>query len=509
MRMALSIRYMYAKTLDKDPSARIVDEHVAPLELQWICVASERIASHGGFLYFVTSEAEVPSAPLDPASMFGCVVGESLADKCRGIPRIVVADECDMDVLFDYLVVEMERYRNWHDRINGMLIADATYQELVNATAELVARPMYIADGSWRMIAHVDFEMNEISATWHYQILHDGLYPHHIVDALNRTGDYYRITNLPHASLIDSEVYTMRILAKPIRYQGKLVGYYFMIDTWGDLGPCEVEISEEFGTMLAPLMATRDAQQGYMAGFQDNFIFHILDGLLTSKRDIALQLKSERNWDVESDYRLATVRFAPDDFENHLLHMRTMGMLMGNFESHAYSYRDMALAIFHNIHEEEEKFEKHIERCSKALKRVVVVSARFSDFSQLKTLYEENVFVHESLEANLDFEPRVISCESMFPRLFAKRCKGMFSSCYEVDVLSSYDQEHNTTYCKTLYTYLLHERNSLATARALYVHRNTLRAHLDKIKEITGADFSNADFRFYLLIKLNMLLNAD
>ena len=165
MRMALSIRYMYAKTLDKDPSARIVDEHVAPLELQWIGVASERFASHGGFLYFVTSEAEVPSAPLDPASMFGCVVGESLADKCRGIPRIVVADECDMDALFNYLVVEMERYRNWHDRINGMLIADATYQELVNATAELVARPMYIADGSWRMIAHGDFEMNEISAT--------------------------------------------------------------------------------------------------------------------------------------------------------------------------------------------------------------------------------------------------------------------------------------------------------------------------------------------------------
>jgi hypothetical protein len=185
----------------------------------------------------------------------------------------------------------MERYRHWFDRINDLLISDASYQELVNATAEFVPRPQYVADAGWRMISRVDFEMGEISATWHYQMLHDGLYPLNVVETLNRTGDYHRISNLPRATLIDdSKAFTLPIIAKPIRYQGRLVGYYFMIDTWGDLGYCEVEIAEEFGTMIAPLMAARGAAEGHMAGFQDNFIIHMLDGLLTSKGDIAQQL---------------------------------------------------------------------------------------------------------------------------------------------------------------------------------------------------------------------------
>ena len=502
--MDLSLRYMYTKVLTIDPLATIAEEHIAPLTIQWVGSASTRFASHGGFLYFVTDENEVPSPPLDPTDMFGCVVPESLSNKCRGIPRIIISDECDPEPLFNFLVTEMERYRNWHDLVTDLLVSDAPYQDLVNVTAEseFVPRPMYIADGSWRMISHVDFEMNEISATWHYQILHDGLYPYHIVDALNRTGDYHRISNLPRAALLDSEVYTLRILAKPIRHQGKLVGYYFMIDTWGDLGYCEVEIAEEFGKLVAPLMAARDAQQGFIAGFQDNFIFQILDGLLTSKHDIAHQLKVETRWDAQSDFRLATVRFAANEFENHLLHMRTMGMLMGDFDSHAYSYKDTAIALFHDADDDLDEFIEHLEKCSASLKRTIVLSNRFSDFSQLAAYYEQNVLVHERLENLLDLEPRLVSCDT-------DRCKDALPSCYEVDVLHSYDTTHNTNYCHTLFAYLKHERNAVATAEALYLHRNTLRNHLNKIMEITGADFNDADSRFHLLISLNTLLNAS
>jgi DNA-binding PucR family transcriptional regulator len=56
---------------------------------------------------------------------------------------------------------------------------------------------------------------------------------------------------------------------------------------------------------------------------------------------------------------------------------------------------------------------------------------------------------------------------------------------------------------------LKYERNAVATADALYIHRNTLRNHLNKIAEITGSDFDDADVRFHLLISLNTLLNSS
>ena len=500
---------MYNKTLSLDETATIADEHVAPLEIEWVGVASTRFASHGGFLYFVTDENEVPSRPLDDADMFACVVNEALSPRCHGIPRIVVSETCDLDGLFNLLVREIEDYRNWHNLIGDLLVSDAPYQDLVDATAEFVPRPMYIADASWRMISRVDFEMPEISATWHYQILHDGLYPYHIVEALNRTGDYQRISNLPRASLVDSEVYTIRILAKPIRHHGKLVGYYFMIDTWGDLGYCEVEIAQEFGTMIAPLMAARGAKSVQLSGFQDTFIYPILDGQLTSKRDIAQQLKAETHWSVDSDYRLVTVRFDPDEFENHLLHMRTMGMLMGDFESHAYSYKDTAVAIFHCAEQERDDFMEHLETCCSTLKRFVVVSSRFSDFSQLAFYYEQNIYVYERETFDPDQTPRVITCDSRFPERLADLCNGALPNCFEVNALHSYDLEHGTSYCLTLLEFLKHERNAIATAKALFVHRNTLRNRMEKIAEIVDIDLNDAETRFRMVISLNTVLKAQ
>ena len=507
--MQISLRYMYNKARVIEPNAYIVDENMAPLEIQWVGIASTRFASHHGFLYFVSDASEIPARPLLNESMFGCVVYQSLSDECAGIPRIVVPDTCDLDRLFDLLVREVERYRDWHNLISDLLVSDAHYQELMNATADLVPRPMYVADASWRMIARVDFEMGEISATWHYQMLHDGLYPHHIVDALNRTGDYYRISNLKHAALIDSEVYTMRILAKPIRHHGRLVGYYFMIDTWGDLGYCEVEIAEELGTMIAPLMAARGAKEGHMAGFQDNFIIHMLDGLLASKLDIAQRLYSETRWMTDSDFRLVTVRFAPDEFENHLLHMRTMGMLMGDFDSHAYSYKNTALIIFHRAEQERDDFMSHLQKCATSLKRVLVVSSRFNDFSELKTYYEQNLRIHDREDTPIANEPRLISCDRAFPQLLANCCKDVLPSCYGANVLYEYDRANKTNYCATLLRYLACERNAVTTADSLFVHRNTLRNRLNKIDEIIGVNLDDRDERIHLLISLNMLLNAS
>ena len=499
---------MYTKALTIEPSAQIVDEHVAPLSIDWVGVASTRFASHAGFLYFVSDAGEVPAPALDGDGMFGCVVPESLADMCRGIPRIVEPDDCDTDKLFDLLVSEMEKYRRWHDTISDLLVADASYQELVDATARFIPRPMYVADASWRMISRVDFEMPEISATWHYQMLHDGLYPHHIVEALNRTGDYTRISNLPRAALVDSEVYTLRILAKPIHFQGRLTGYYFMIDTWGDLGYCEVEIAQEFGTMIASLMAARSAKEGHMPGFQDNFIIHILSGLITHKADIAQRLKAETHWPVDSDFRLATVQYEPNEFENHLLHMRTMGMLMGDFNSRAYTYKDTAVVVFHEAEHDRDDFLEHLQKCSESLRRTVVVSSRFRDFSQLKLYYDQNKRILLDAQSDEAGQARLITYDASFRQLLAQCCNGKVPNCYGAEVLRTYDQTHNTKFCETLLAYLVLERNANLTAKKLYLHRNTLRNRLSKIAEIIDTDLDDVDERMHMIVSLSVLLHT-
>lgn len=62
---------------------------------------------------------------------------------------------------------------------------------------------------------------------------------------------------------------------------------------------------------------------------------------------------------------------------------------------------------------------------------------------------------------------------------------------YELTKLKEYDTANGTELYQTLVTYILNERNTVATSAALYVGRSTLFYRLRKIKEITGLDPSH------------------
>ena len=71
--------------------------------------------------------------------------------------------------------------------------------------------------------------------------------------------------------------------------------------------------------------------------------------------------------------------------------------------------------------------------------------------------------------------------------------------------LRKYDADNKTELYKTLCTYILNERNTVATSSQLYVGRSTLFYRLRKIKEITGldaADMSEPVKNLYLRLSI-------
>lgn len=74
-----------------------------------------------------------------------------------------------------------------------------------------------------------------------------------------------------------------------------------------------------------------------------------------------------------------------------------------------------------------------------------------------------------------------------------------------VGALIEYDQEKGTDLLRTLETYLENEQNLARTSRALFIHRNSLKYRLERIKEILGtSDFSgSAALNLGLAIKMH------
>ena len=66
--------------------------------------------------------------------------------------------------------------------------------------------------------------------------------------------------------------------------------------------------------------------------------------------------------------------------------------------------------------------------------------------------------------------------------------------------LERYDRDHHGDLVATLAAYLLHGGNSSRTADALFMHRNSLRYRLRRIRALTGLDPDAPDARLALQV---------
>ena len=66
--------------------------------------------------------------------------------------------------------------------------------------------------------------------------------------------------------------------------------------------------------------------------------------------------------------------------------------------------------------------------------------------------------------------------------------------------LKRYDERHGTDFYNTLYQYLLAERNVVATAKALFIHRNSMIYRLQRIQQLLDVDLDDPNVRLYLLL---------
>ena len=87
--------------------------------------------------------------------------------------------------------------------------------------------------------------------------------------------------------------------------------------------------------------------------------------------------------------------------------------------------------------------------------------------------------------------------------LIAQISNGQFLDDYvenKIGKLIKADQMQDGDLCETLETYLEHNCNANATAEALFIHRNTMRYRMDKIKRILNDDIN--DMSMFLKLKL-------
>ena len=89
--------------------------------------------------------------------------------------------------------------------------------------------------------------------------------------------------------------------------------------------------------------------------------------------------------------------------------------------------------------------------------------------------------------------------------LFKQKESGTIFCHPKMRLLLAYDKKHGSDLARTLYIYLMNERNTVATAAALFMHRNSIVYRIRKIESLVGGNFDDYYERQYLILSYKLM----
>ena len=137
----------------------------------------------------------------------------------------------------------------------------------------------------------------------------------------------------------------------------------------------------------------------------------------------------------------------------------------------------------------------------------VAVSERFIRFSDMKLYYDQANCVLEYAQ-KYKVKQKMVPYQDFF-LAHLMQSSDVLLDFFFTQRLERYDIEYGTEYCKTLYVWLACERNIVHSAKALFIHRNTMKYRLERIFDLVPLDMDQLEVRIRLLLSLHHLLREN
>ncbi len=247
-------------------------------------------------------------------------------------------------------------------------------------------------------------------------------------------------------------------------------------------------------------------------------LFRLITALRNRESYIDETLQSEmkrRLWDVDDYYQILYIHLSDDVVEKGLTGMFSNLLLDQHNDSITDVLGNDLIQLLHHGSTMPSK-DKFIpsDALVSLLKTWKLSVGASSTFRSLKTMpdyleYAQYANVYSARQSRVIAFYNDIVIDHFLDQLQANRTD-VFALCSPYILrLRQYDQENSTSYLQTMCVYLSNERHLVSSARALYIHRNTLVARLEKINELFGdGNIDDSSTRLHMLLSCILLLRG-
>lgn len=416
--------------------------------------------------------------------------------------------ETDLLDLMNLCQEIFRKHLSWAEKLQDIFVREGSVDELCKASVDYFQNPLFVHDSQMTVISCPIWRSKMIS--WE-QDERTGcmIMPLEELNELKTDREYLETLTTRNAQIFSAELRGYRDIYVNIwntygGYEGRLV----ICEIDSDLKKGQFAAAEYLAELIRLTLARRGKMDNTYSRALERMIIAMLQGKEVSDSEIVNRI-GQCGWKQEDEY--ICIRMNAEEQEGNpgsaasvcnYVEARVAGTkavfmedhicIIINFSINNHYTSDMACILRDGLFK-------------------AGVSNTFHDFTALKRYYRQASVAFDYCRKKNDMM-WYYTFDDIAVDYISDICCREFQPedlcAHELIQLKEYDEKNKTELYKTLVTYILNERNTVATSGSLYVGRSTLFYRLRKIQRITGLDtdhMAQPEQNLYLRLSIYIL----
>jgi len=421
---------------------------------------------------------------------------QSRAENC-------IAAKASPAALMESIINIILTFQDWDNRLHeAVQSSEPDWYDILDICHEAVNLPLMIRDTSYKTIAYTRNDIINDPAWLESQELGYTGYNSEMGDEAQKMiislmSDKSDIPAIRRSKVLQYPCYPCKIMSA-----GNLIGLLFAVKV-REVLPSYLELLHYITVNVACVFKERVIGDKNGAFLYSTLMSDLLGKKIATREELNGRLKT-LNWNANKYYYVLVMKNS-----NFLMTQTALSMICDEFSkiggAKAIPFSGQVVGML-NTDRPDTVLERNMGYIMNILKEHNLVCG-VSEYSD--DLLEFPVMYNLALAA-ADYNN---SCSGVLREFDSCKLKILLSKLNSIPdlvrylhpsiaTLRKYDKCNRSELLKTLACYLDHCQNQSAAAKALNIHRTTMVYRLDKIKEVTGIDFSDIENTFHIQLSL-------
>ncbi|MCR4436404.1 MAG: helix-turn-helix domain-containing protein [Clostridiales bacterium] len=464
---------------------------------------------------YVGKSSELPSTlPENQIINILCIEDTALDfDSCQkpNLNLLVVKEKMSVISVFNEVQEIVLEYGKWTEKLSNALMQDKGLKYILSLGEEFIGNPVCIVDCSLKLLS-ISRRVDTDDIFWK-EILEKGYFSQELVHIMKIEKVFQKLHKSYTPFLIKSKIKDKANIMATIVSGTTVMAYMSLLEYNRPFLKSDVEPTAFLAKIVSREMQ-KDTFYHHAKGLMYEYLIaDLLDGKLKDRDVIHERLKLLK-WPLKQNLYVMSVTFDLEERYNSSLEYTRDLIEQNIFGSKAIIFNgNIVLVIsrdYSNILDKNEL--KEIDHYFGQNRMYGGLSRCFHDISEIQIYFNQSL---EALEIGIRLENNrfIFEYEDYVLYHIVNLCnnhENLISLCHPSLIkLIEYDRKNNTLLAHSLKVFLQNERNLVASAQALHIHRNTMVYRIDKIQEIIQVDLNDSNIRLHFNISYKFLEYID